>query len=160
MEFGPRALGHRSILLDPRQRESVETLNARLRRTEFMPFAPVVLRERFHDYFETGNATLQPFQYMTMTCSVREEFHSVLQGVTHVDGTARPQIIDADDTPNYFDIVNEFGKATGIYVLVNASSNTREEPINGRLEDSIGALINDAVDVLATPAGFLRVNTA
>ena len=160
MEFGPRALGHRSILLDPRQRESVETLNARLRRTEFMPFAPVVLREKFHDYFETSNATLQPFEYMTMTCSVRQEFHSVLQGVTHVDGTARPQIIDAHDTPNYFDIVNEFGRATGIYVLVNTSFNTHEEPINGRLEDSIAALIADAVDVLATPAGFLRVTSA
>ena len=159
MEFGPRALGHRSILLDPRHRESVETLNARLRRTEFMPFAPVVLREKFNEYFETNNASLQPFQYMTMTCSVRPEFHSVLQGVTHVDGTARPQIIDADDTPNYFDIVSEFGRATGIYVLVNTSFNTHEEPINGRLEDSIAALLSDAVDVLATPAGFLRVKS-
>lgn len=157
MEFGPRALGHRSILLDPRQRESVSTLNARLRRTEFMPFAPVVLREKFSEYFETTNATLQPFEYMTMTCAVRPEYHSVLQGVTHVDGTARPQIIDADDTPNYFNIVREFGRATGIYVLVNTSFNTHEEPINGKLEDSIAALLSDAVDVLATPAGFLRV---
>ncbi|MDD2857609.1 MAG: carbamoyltransferase C-terminal domain-containing protein [Candidatus Nanopelagicales bacterium] len=160
MEFGPRALGHRSILLDPRHRESVDSLNARLHRTEFMPFAPVVLRERFNDYFETGNASMQPFEYMTMTCTVRPEFHSVLQGVTHVDGTARPQIIDADVTPNYYNIVAEFGRATGIYVLVNTSFNTHEEPINGRLEDSISALMADAVDVLATPAGFLRVKAA
>lgn len=148
MEFGPRALGNRTLLLDPRDHNVKASANQRLGRTEFMPFAPIVTKEYFDLYFETLNNSLQPFYFMTMTCKVRDEFRAILPGITHVDGTARPQIVSSQSNKRVYDILNEFGKHTGLYVLINTSLNIHEEPINYSLNDSLSALKADAFDVL------------
>jgi carbamoyltransferase len=96
MEFGPRALGNRSILLDPRDAKINSVANRRLNRTEFMPFAPIVNEQNFYKYFQADGSTLQPFFYMTMTCNVKEEFRKQLPGITHIDHTARPQIVSSN----------------------------------------------------------------
>ena len=148
MEFGPRALGNRSLILDPRNAEIKISANKRLRRTEFMPFAPIVTLEYFDTYFETNNESLQPFFYMTMTCNVREMYRSQIPAVTHIDGTARPQIVSSRSNPKIYELLHSYGKLTGLYVLVNTSLNIHEEPINYSLENSLSALKRDAFDVL------------
>jgi carbamoyltransferase len=156
MEFGPRALGNRSILVDPRNPMIVKNLNSRLSRTEFMPFAPMVTQEDASIYFDLP-ADLQPFTYMTMTCNVKSEFRSRLPAVTHIDGTARPQIVSKASNLFIWSLLNEFKKLTGFSVLVNTSLNIHEEPINFRLQDSINALHKNAIDVLYTDEGRIML---
>jgi carbamoyltransferase len=150
MEFGPRALGNRSLLLDSRDRTIQVTANQRLRRTEFMPFAPMVLEREFDNFFETQNKTLTPFNYMTMTCNVRENKRHLIPAVTHIDGTARPQIINSDLNPLCNSIIEAFYAKTRIPILVNTSLNVHEEPINYSLEDSISCLRRRIIDVIYT----------
>ncbi len=152
LEFGPRALGNRSILLDPRTPGIVDEVNRRLHRTEFMPFAPVVSEDRFRDYFRTANGTLQPFWFMTMTCDVRKDVRNLIPAVTHVDGTARPQIVSEQTNPLVHRVIKEFEARTGVGCLVNTSFNVHEEPINCSLDDSLRALERGAIDVLYTDA--------
>lgn len=150
MEFGPRALGHRSLLLDPRRREILKIANDRLHRTEFMPFAPVVLDSQFHKYF-LGNLDSNPgLRFMTITCDVKKESQGEIPGVTHIDGTARPQVIEFNAEDLYSNILSEFGKITGVGVLVNTSLNVHETPINFRLKDSIDCIFNGAIDYIVT----------
>lgn len=139
VEFGPRALGNRSILFDPRNLKLGRELNFRLGRTEFMPFAPVILDEYFADWFETANSSLQPFRFMTMTCNVKKERRQNIPGVVHVDGTARPQIVTKKENNLLYDILQRFFVLTGVPLLVNTSFNMHEEPINGSLVDSAKA---------------------
>jgi carbamoyltransferase len=95
MEFGPRALGNRSLLIDPRRGDLVSIVNKRLKRTEFMPFAPIVLEDKFDEYFVKSNQqSITPFNYMTMTCEVKYHYRSKIPAVTHTDGTARPQTVN------------------------------------------------------------------
>jgi carbamoyltransferase len=149
MEFGPRALGNRSLLVDPRSKENIAIVNRKLRRTEFMPFAPVVPLEFFYDYFDiSGTQELQPFFYMTCTCDVKKTIADKIPGVVHIDGTARPQIVTSESNNRIYTIIKEFHKLSGIAVLVNTSLNIHEEPINYRLVDSIHALKSDAMDFL------------
>jgi len=150
MEFGPRALGNRSILLDPRNAQINTTANRRLNRTEFMPFAPIVLEQNFHKYFEVDNDELEPFYYMTMTCNVKEGFRKQLSGITHVDNTARPQIVTEKINKFCYEVLSEFEKVTGVGCLINTSFNVHEEPINFVLEDSLKALRSLAVDCIYT----------
>jgi carbamoyltransferase len=149
MEFGPRALGNRSLLVDPRSKENIAIVNRKLRRTEFMPFAPVVPLEFFYDYFDiSGTQELQPFFYMTCTCDVKKTIADKIPGVVHIDGTARPQIVTSESNNRIYTIIKEFHKLSGIAVLVNTSLNIHEEPINYRLVDSIHALKSGAMDFL------------
>jgi carbamoyltransferase len=149
MEFGPRALCNRSILADPRDSSINKSINERLGRTEFMPFAPVVKIENFKKYFEISpNQSLFPFKYMTMTCNVKKDFAHFFPAVVHVDGTARPQIVERSDDEIMWKILDEFEKLSGVGILVNTSFNVHEEPINFRVEDSIEALKRNAVDFL------------
>jgi carbamoyltransferase len=150
MEFGPRALGNRSLLLDPRNREILARTNKRLKRTEFMPFAPMVLQEEFNNYFETPNQTLQPFSYMAMTCRVLNSVAQQIPAVTHVDMTARPQVVTQESNEFCFNILKSFQKITGVPVLVNTSLNVHEEPINFSLEDTLSCLRRGAIDVIYT----------
>ena len=150
MEFGPRALGNRSLLLDPRNPEILVRTNKRLKRTEFMPFAPMVLESEFENYFETANATMQPFHFMTMTCKVKDEVVASIPAVTHVDQTARPQIVSRDSNEFCLRILEEFMKITGVPIVVNTSLNVHEEPINFSLEDSLSCLRRGAVDLIFT----------
>jgi len=158
MEFGPRALGNRSIVIENRIKNINEIANKRLKRTEFMPFAPVVLAEFSHKYFDLEKIPdLMPFQFMTMTCKVRNEYRSSIPAVVHVDGTARPQIIYKESNLLYWEVIEQFRALSGIPILVNTSFNIHEEPINFALSDSISALIRDSVDVVFTQNGkFFR----
>jgi carbamoyltransferase len=154
MEFGPRALGHRSLLLDPRDGQILRKANERLRRTEFMPFAPVVLRELFEVYFD-GEPDQRPgFQYMTITCGVKREAAHLIPAVTHIDETARPQVIVSDPTDIYSQVLSEFYSLTGVAVLVNTSLNVHETPINYTLQNSVDCLLSGAIDCIATD-GYL-----
>jgi carbamoyltransferase len=147
MEFGPRALGHRSLLADPRDSNVIKDLNRRLSRTEFMPFAPIVSQEDAHKYFVLPE-DLQPFDYMTMTCNVKSHFRSALPAVTHIDGTARPQIVSKMSNEILWRLLKEFETLTSIPILVNTSLNIHEDPINYCLNDSIKALKKGAFDIL------------
>ena len=158
MEFGPRALGNRSIVIDPRIKSINEIANKRLKRTEFMPFAPVVLAEFSRKYFELDKIPdLMPFLFMTMTCSVRQEHRSLIPAVVHIDGTARPQIIYKESNLLYWEVLEQFRILSGLPILVNTSFNVHEEPINFTLSDSLLALNQDAVDIVFTQSGkFFR----
>jgi len=126
MEFGPRALGGRSILADPRDPEMNAKVNKAVKFREWWrPFAPSMLREVAGEYLE--HACDSPF--MILTNPVRPEKRGVIPSVTHVDGSARPQTVEKDTNPLYWDLINEFGKRTGVPVLMNTSFNLRGEAI-------------------------------
>jgi len=157
MEFGPRALCNRSILADPRDSSVNISINERLKRTEFMPFAPVVKFEKFHEYFTTSEGqSIFPFKFMTMTCKVKSKFLDDFPGVVHIDETARPQIIERSDDELMWKILDSFEKLSGIALLINTSFNVHEEPINFHLEDSLEALQRNAVDFLVYKNHIIR----
>jgi carbamoyltransferase len=125
-EFGPRALGHRSILADPRKPEVREFINARIKfREDFRPFAPSVLREDVGQYFK--KARVSP--YMILVDEVREEYKSLIAGVVHVNNTCRVQTVMADWNPIYYSLLQEFKKITGLSILLNTSFNRKGMPI-------------------------------
>jgi len=151
MEYGPRALMNRSIIADPRDNEINNTLNKRLHRTEFMPFAPVCKLSNFNEMFDTSlTANRIPFKYMTLTCSVKEKWVSRIPAVVHVDNTARPQVISPGENPIAEQILDAFYDQTGIPCLINTSFNIHEEPIVRTLEDAIRSLESGAVDFICT----------
>ncbi|HYD32666.1 MAG TPA: carbamoyltransferase C-terminal domain-containing protein, partial [Azospirillaceae bacterium] len=156
MEFGPRALGARTILASPAVREINDSLNKRLTRTEFMPFAPVVRAEDADAVFDLPPASRYAARFMTVTCGVKEEWRARIPAVVHVDGTARPQLVRRADNPLYHDILTGFGAATGLPVLVNTSFNVHEEPIVNSPAECLRALVEDRVDFVVTPAGVYR----
>lgn len=148
MEFGPRALGQRSLLVHPGDRSANDRVNARLGRTEFMPFAPSVLAEAMEDLFLTSKASTQCNGFMTVTYTVRDEWQERLQAVTHVDGTARPQAVDARYSPLYWSLLKHFRDLTGLPAIVNTSFNMHEEPIVCSPDDAIRSFRKGASDVL------------
>jgi carbamoyltransferase len=150
MEFGPRALGARSILASPSNADINDGLNRRLARSEFMPFAPYVLEEDCERVFEITPVNRYAARFMTITCAVRPEWHSRIPAVIHVDGTARPQIIRDRDNPLYADILRRFRAATGLPVLVNTSFNVHEEPIVNQPSECLKALGERRVDFVVT----------
>jgi carbamoyltransferase len=161
MEFGPRALMNRSIIADPRDTEINITLNKRLHRTEFMPFAPVCKMSNFNQLFNTPlNSNITPFKYMTLTCSVREEWISQIPAVVHVDNTARPQVIVAGENSMAEQILDGFYSVTGIPCLINTSFNIHEEPIVRTLEDAIRSLESGAVDYICTETYLIGLKSA
>ena len=150
MEYGPRALGARSILANPSDRDINDVLNARLGRTEFMPFAPVVAAEDAELVFDLPAASRYAARFMTVTCRVRPEWRERIAAVVHVDGTARPQVIERPVNPTYFDILAAFKALSGLPVLINTSFNVHEEPIINTPEDCAQALTENRVDYVAT----------
>jgi carbamoyltransferase len=150
MEFGPRALGARSILASPSDAAVNARLNARLARSEFMPFAPYVLDEDAAEVFAISAANRYACRFMTITAAVREKWRARIPAVVHVDGTARPQIIDRGTNPLYARILSGFKEATGLPVLINTSFNAHEEPIINTPGDCRQALLDDRVDFVVT----------
>jgi len=150
MEFGPRALGARSILASPADAAVNDVLNKRLERSEFMPFAPYVLEEDADKVFEITDVNRYAARFMTITCAVRPEWHARIPAVIHVDGTARPQIVRDADNPLYADILRRFRAATGLPVLVNTSFNVHEEPIVNRPSECRRALDDGRIDFVVT----------
>ena len=150
MEYGPRALGARSILANPSRRETHDLLNQRLSRTEFMPFAPVVAVERAAAVFDINAVNARACEYMTIACGVRPQWRDRIPAVVHVDGSARPQIIRREDNKLYYDIVGAFEAASGLPVLVNTSFNVHEEPIVNSPAECAKALTDGRIDFVVT----------
>lgn len=143
-EIGPRALGNRSILADPRSLKIKELINARIKyREPFRPFAPAVLLERAHEYFEID----QPDPFMTMAPRVHPDKVDVIPAAVHVDGTGRIQTVRREDNPRYYGIIEAFGELTGVPVLINTSFN-RHEPIVCTPEEAISCYLRTDMDVL------------
>lgn len=149
MEYGPRALGNRTILADPRDRHINDTLNKRLRRTEFMPFAPSILEEYSHEWFKGWKIDHPAARFMTITYDVVEDKRDLAPAVVHVDGTARPQTVSKSVNPSYWKIIDEFRKITGLPIVINTSFNIHEEPIVCSPYDAVRSLKENAVDVLS-----------
>ena len=145
MEFGPRALGHRSILADPRDPEMNAKVNNAVKFREWWrPFAPSMLKEVAGEYLEY--ACDSPF--MILTNPVRPEKRDIIPSVTHVDGSARPQTGEKDINPLYWNLINEFGKRTGVPVLMNTSFNLRGEAIVNTPTDAIRTFFSSGMDAL------------
>ncbi|HEY4880352.1 MAG TPA: carbamoyltransferase [Candidatus Acidoferrales bacterium] len=130
-EWGPRALGNRSILADPRNPEMKDIVNSKIKfREPYRPFAPSVLAERAEDYFDLPSAAQQyPARYMLYVTQVKPDKRKILPATTHEDGTARLQTVFRDENPRYYGLIERFGKATGVPVVLNTSFNLRGEPI-------------------------------
>jgi carbamoyltransferase len=150
MEYGPRALGARSILASPADARINDILNQRLARSEFMPFAPYVLAEDAAEVFEITKVNAYAARFMTITCAVKPAWKDRIPAVVHVDGTARPQIVEDATNPLYADILRRFKAATGLPVLVNTSFNVHEEPIVNRPQECLRALLDGRVDFVVT----------
>lgn len=151
-EFGPRALGSRSLLADPRSLAMKEVVNARVKFRElFRPFAPVGRPDTIDRHFEVGEggASQDPYRFMLAVVPVRPEAQANLQAVTHVDGSARIQIVHRETNPDYHDLIAAFGARTGVDVLLNTSFNRRGEPIVASPEDALTTFEWSAIDALA-----------
>jgi len=145
MEFGPRALGSRSILADPRDpKMNVKVNNAVKFREWWRPFAPSLKKEAAGEYLES--ATDSPF--MILTAQVRPEKRALIPSVTHVDGSARPQTVEKEINPLYWRLIDEFGKRTGVPVIMNTSFNLRGEAIVHSPTDAIRTFFSSGMDAL------------
>jgi carbamoyltransferase len=156
MEYGPRALGARSILANPSRRETHDLLNQRLVRSEFMPFAPVVTAEKAAEVFDVNSVNRYACRFMTITCNVKPHWRERIAAVVHVDGSARPQIIERDTNPLYHDILTEFERVSGLPVLVNTSFNVHEEPIVNTPAECRKALHDGRIDFVVTTRGLYQ----
>ena len=142
-EFGPRALGHRSIIVDPRKAEMKDILNSRVKFREiFRPFAPAVLKSKAEEYFEFSDS---PFMLFIANC--KEEAIQKTPAINHVDNTARLQTVDQNNQP-FFDIITEFYKETNVPVILNTSFNVAGEPIVETPSDAINCFLNTDIDIL------------
>ncbi|WP_291992278.1 carbamoyltransferase C-terminal domain-containing protein [Candidatus Accumulibacter sp. ACC003] len=155
MEMGPRALGARSILASPARREVNDSVNQRLQRTEFMPFAPYVLDVDAERVYDIDARNRYACRFMTITTRVKPEWLARIPAVVHVDGTARPQIIERASNPLYYDILDAFKRLTGLPTLVNTSFNAHEEPIINTPEEALQALADDRIDFLVCEGGLV-----
>jgi carbamoyltransferase len=145
LEWGPRALGNRSIIADPRRDDMKDILNARIKhREKFRPFAPSILQEHVGEYFDQT----YPDPFMIKVYNVLPEKRSVIPAVTHVDGTGRLQTVDREHSPLYWKLINAFKERTGVPVVLNTSFN-ENEPIVCRPEEAIAVLQRTKMDALA-----------
>ncbi|MBN2208510.1 MAG: carbamoyltransferase [Candidatus Coatesbacteria bacterium] len=149
MEYGPRALGNRTIMYQATDRTVNDWLNEKLKRTEFMPFAPVTLAEKAHEcylHLEGGEYTAK---FMTIAFDCTDRMKKECPGVVHVDGTARPQLIYEQDNPSYYKIVQRYYELTGLSSVINTSFNMHEEPIVCTPFDALRAFTLGHLDYLA-----------
>jgi len=143
-EFGPRALGARSILADPRRSDAKDLLNQKIKRREsFRPFAPSILREYVAEYFELSGDV--PF--MEKVYPIRPEKRALLPAVTHVDGSGRLQTVDKTVTPRYYQLIETFRRKTGVPILLNTSFN-ENEPIVNSPEQALDCFLRTDMDML------------
>jgi len=152
MEFGPRALGNRSILADPRRKDMKEILNSRIKyREPFRPFCPSILAERVGTYFETD----YPSPFMVMAYKIRPEQRERIPAVTHGDGTGRLQTVEREVNPLYWKLIHRFEEVTGVPVLLNTSFN-ENEPIVQTPAEAIDCFLRTQMDVLSIGSFLLR----
>ena len=159
MEFGPRALGCRSILADPRNPRMKEIINAKVKyREPFRPFAPSVLKERAHEWFDMPAGMDAPF--MLLVPDVREEKRATIPAVTHADGTGRVQTVAEATNPLYYRLIRTFEDETGVPVILNTSFNVRGEPIVCTPGDAWATFVKTGIDVLVIGDCIVRAKPA
>ena len=143
-EFGPRALGNRSILVDPRRTDAKDLLNEKIKRREsFRPFAPSILKEAVKDYFVQNDAV--PF--MEKVFDIKKEKQNEIPAVTHVDGTGRLQTVDKTTSPRYHKLISKFAEKSGVPILLNTSFN-ENEPIVNKPEEALDCFLRTKMDML------------
>jgi carbamoyltransferase len=149
-EWGPRALGSRSIIADPRSPEMKDIVNAKIKfREPYRPFAPSVLAECAEKYFDLSRAqSHHPARYMLYVVPVRENHRSTLPAITHVDGTGRLQTVFRDQSPRYYRLIERFGQATGVPIVLNTSFNLKGEPIVNTPADAFNTFSKSEMDNL------------
>jgi carbamoyltransferase len=144
-ELGPRALGHRSILCDPRRVDAKETLNRRVKmRESFRPFAPAVLLEEADNWFEFGNSSVES-PFMLRVCEVKSDRRNEVPAIVHVDGTGRLQTV-GESNPRFYDLIHRFYEKTGVPMLLNTSFNVMGQPIVETPGDALACLVNSGLD--------------
>ena len=145
-EFGPRALGNRSILCDPRRANMKDRLNARVKHREgFRPFAPTVLEEHAHEWFHLERRS----SYMLLVVAVRDEVKDVIPAIVHVDGSARVQTVSEKENPDYWRLIDSFHRLTGVPVVLNTSFNVQGKPIVETPAQAVDCFLSTEIDVLA-----------
>ncbi|MBX4195340.1 hypothetical protein KW796_00005, partial [Candidatus Parcubacteria bacterium] len=149
MEYGPRALGNRTIMYPATDHKVNDWLNKQLRRTEFMPFAPVTLSERAHECYKGLEKIEYTARFMTMALPVTEYMKKNMPAAVHIDGTARPQLIDEETNPVYYRSIKEYERLTGLPGVINTSFNMHEEPIVCSPSEAISAYLQSNLDALA-----------
>ena len=149
-EWGPRALGQRSILADPRRAEMKDLVNVKIKfREPFRPFAPSVLVDRTQEYFELADpARHHPARFMLYVVDVKDAKRGVIPAVTHVDGTARVQTVLRETNPLYYRLIETFGEATGVPVVLNTSFNLKGEPIVNTPAEAFHTFTESGMDAL------------
>ncbi|MBT5471822.1 MAG: glycosyltransferase [Nitrospina sp.] len=147
-EFGPRALGNRSILASATDPEINQTLNERLNRTEFMPFAPISRMEDAEQLYKNICRVQHSAEFMTVTVDCSEKMKEACPATVHIDGTARPQLVSRDCNPLVHDILTQYQEDTGIPALVNTSFNVHEQPIVSSPEDALRGFFLSGLDYL------------
>jgi carbamoyltransferase len=166
-EFGPRALGNRSILADPRVASHKETINAMIKKREaYRPFAPSVQAERVGEFFDVPTEA-RDFPFMSSVLEVREDKRAQLPAITHVDGTARLQTVTRTANPRFWALIDAFSKLSGVPILLNTSFNNNAEPIVDSVDDAIVCFLTSGLHWLVVgdfiarkPAGPLRDRVA
>ena len=154
MEWGPRALGCRSILADPREAQMKDILNEKIKHREaFRPFAPSILEEHVSEYFEIDRTS----PYMLMVAPVKKP--DDIPAVTHVDGTGRLQTVHRNANSLYYDLINEFYKITGIPVIINTSMNVMGEPIVNTPKQAYQMIVKTDMDYIVMGNYLVGKNT-
>jgi len=156
MEYGPRALGNRSILYQPTDRSVNDWLNKNLRRTEFMPFAPSMLYEARDQCFEAVAGAEHAAEFMTTTFHCTAWMRERMHGVVHLDGTARPHLVQEDRNPSFYRVIQAFFERTGLPAIINTSFNMHEEPIVCNADDCVRAFLAGNLDYLAIGDHLIR----
>lgn len=149
MEYGPRALGNRSILYKSTDPTVNDWLNKKLKRTEFMPFAPVTLKQYTDKCYKNVSGAEIPAKFMTITFDCTDWMKENCPAVVHIDNTARPQIIDKEINPGYYEILERYHQKTGLPSIINTSFNMHEEPIVCTPSDALRAFIDSKLEYLA-----------
>ncbi|MBI1748023.1 MAG: carbamoyltransferase [Acidobacteria bacterium] len=149
-EWGPRALGNRSILADPRREDMKDIVNTKIKfREPYRPFAPSILAEHSEEYFDLPDATRHyPARFMLYVTPVKAEKQKVIPAITHVDGTGRLQTVFQDLNPRYYRLIEKFGQATGVPVLLNTSFNLKGEPIVTTPQNAFNTFHQSEIDML------------
>ena len=149
MEFGPRALGNRSILFEATDPSINKWLNDRLKRTEFMPFAPITLEEHASGLYHNLHRAKLAAEFMTITFDCTDEMKRTSPAAVHVDGTARPQLVNARTNPSCYKILRKYHELKGLPSVINTSFNMHEEPIVCSPQDAVRGFLDGRLDVLA-----------
>jgi len=159
MEYGPRALGNRSILANPMNKKAKEILNLKVKhREEFRPFAPVIRREDANVFFECDFPLPEITDYMLIVYPIKEKWREIVPSVTHVDGSGRLQTIREEQNKLYYNLISRFGKISGTPILINTSFNIRGEPIVCTPNDAYKCMMGTGIDCLVIGNFLIKRN--